>query len=73
MTYTTGCAFMAHPAHADKMGCAFPFSIVESSFCLKMITTLKMGYLCYLPKDDDFCRTYLLTVFNDMVREINEM
>jgi hypothetical protein len=55
------------------VGCAIPFTIVESSFFIKMIETLNLGYLCHLPKDDAFCRTHLLTLFNDTIREINEL
>jgi hypothetical protein len=49
------------------------YKLDESSFFLKMIASLNMGYLCHLPKIDAFRRTHLLTLFNDKVREINEM
>jgi hypothetical protein len=53
------------------VGCAIPFSIVESSFFLKMIESLNKGYLHHLPKDDAVCHTHnLLTLFNDTVREM---
>ena len=55
------------------VGCAIPFTIVESSFFIKMIETLNSGYLRHLPKDNAFRRTHLLTLFNDTIREINEL
>jgi hypothetical protein len=49
------------------VGCTIPFSMVESSFFLKMIESLNNEYLCHLPKDDAFRHTHLLTLFNDTV------
>ena len=55
------------------VGCALPFTIVESIFFIEMITTLNSAFIKFLPKREAFRRTWAPKIFESTVTGIDKM
>ena len=55
------------------VGCALPFSIVNTIFFINMISCLNTAYLKFLPKQDTFRNKWVPIIFNETVDSIKKL
>jgi len=55
------------------VGCALPFSIVQSVFFVAMLKSLNAAYITYLPKTDAFRNRWVPELFRDTKNKIDHM
>lgn len=58
---------------AFLVGCAIPFSIVNSSFFLNMIKSLNSAALRFIPHSKSFVNTHLPYLFKDTAEKISQL